>query len=632
MLAQKLKSSCKLISVSFGFISSYLAYHYQRTVDEIKVNQNFDVLHSWVEWRSKMAYEKTESLLMKYCHWLSMSSLFHKMDFTSILIFLAENQKTSFMHDLCIKLLASIEFPQDVDMEYYLNKCDPTTLIGLARSRDVNLQWFSSQSATAGTLPQEIDDDVETLLRCQMEKVIEDIRRSLAIDENKQECSTWLFQKVVNDHIPDDPVPNIMVDLSTERDSISLSAARSKVPLSKHLNNYLKILRQYSANEFVNSNEELSNKIIKVVHNIVSVFANDEDEEKRVDVFQKCGNIIANIACNDENRRCVVHHNFLPLLMQWKSSKETTLQIVADRALVNLDSLDLSANMKKLSDGIYVLYPNCRSREDTDVDVVFIHGIQGSPFYTWRQGDGPDKTMFTKCWPKDWLPADYPNIRVICVQYESVFSDWFLSCPMEDNKRSLDVQAKVIKQKLEDCGVGERPIVWVSHSMGGLITKKMLSLSADKLDQSNILSSTKGLVFYSVPHLGSPFATKTGRARFVLFPSKEVTEVEQNAENLRKLHEEFSELRKRYKIDCLDFGESKPLKLPYVKYGQMIVPPTSSNVGYGRFVLLDTNHQEVCKPISKVDPRYWEVSSMVRKVLQENTKRKKIFMEMCSKD
>ena len=624
MFAQRLKSSCKLISVSFGFITSYLTYQYQQTFgDKLdqRVNQNLDVLHSWIEWRSKMAYATTESLLIKYCQWMSKSTLFHKMDLTSCLIFLAENQNTTFMHDLCIKMLSSIEFPKDMDMEYYLRKCDHTTLIGLARSSDVNLKWFSDMA-----IPRSLLDENTSLSR-DIEAVIQEIRSALLTQDNKgenaQECSTWLFQQVVNEHFPDEPIPNIMNDLSIQRDHHSLlSSDPSEIPLTKHLENYLKILRQYSVNDNVNTNPVLSARVLQIVQQVISLYEDDDKIGKeKYGILEKCGNIVANLACTDANRAEIVKRNYLPLLMRWKGSPNATLQIVADRALANLDSCSGFENgMKRLCDGIYVLHPNCRSRDEAVVDVVFIHGIQGSPFHTWRQGEGADKALFTNCWPKDWLPADYPNIRVICVQYESVFSDWFLSCPLENNKRSVDNQAEVIKQKLEACGVGERPIIWVAHSLGGLIAKRMLSLSNVKTDASNFLTSTKGLVFYSVPHLGSPIATQTGRARFVLFPSKEVSEVEQNSENLRKLHEEFSVLAKNFQIDCLDFGESKPYKIPYVKYRQLIVPPDSSNVGYGRFMLLDTNHQEVCKPVSKVDPRYWEVSAMIRKVLQENTK------------
>ena len=634
MLAQKLRSSCKLISVSFGFITSYLTYQYQQTFGDRldkRVNQNLDVLHGWVEYRSRIAYEKTESLLMTYCQWLSKSAFFHKMDMTSLLIFLAENQNTTFMHELCIKLLASIEFPNDVDIEYYLKKCDSTTLIGLARSNDVNLKWFSSE------LPMQIEnrDEEEASIKvaCHIEQAIHNIQQELlkaddqqpSNEERRQECSSWLFKQVLDDHVQEDPFPNSMNDLSVERDNHTLNAEKPETPLRKHLMNYLKILRQFSTNDVVMNDPVLSSYILDVVREIIELHDTDSFPD-RADILEKCGNIVANLSCIEGNRSAVIDRNYLPILMRWKNCSDETLKkknmlkIVANRVLTNLDAHhgnNQVKGLKRLCDGIYILHPNCRSQDEAVVDVVFVHGIQGSPFYTWRQGKSEDQALFTDCWPKDWLPSDYPNIRVIGVHYESFFSDWFSTCPVEnDDKRSLEVQSAAIKKKLEECGVGDLPIVWVAHSLGGLITKRMLSIS--KEDDSNFLSSTKGAVFYSVPHLGSPVANRTGRARFVLFPSKEVSEVEENSEKLQQLHQDFMELAKQFKIDCLDFGESKPYKIPYVQYGQMIVPQDSCNVGYGRFMLLDTNHQDVCKPVSKVDPRYWEVSAMVRKVLQES--------------
>ena len=636
MFAQKLRSSCKLISVSFGFITSYLTYQYQQTIGDRldkRVNQNLDVIQGWMEYRSRIAYAKTESLLMTYCQWLSKSAFFHKMDMTSLLIFLAENRNTTFMHELCIKLLASIEFPQDVDIEYYLKKCDSSTLIGLARSSDVNLKWFSSE------LPRGIEnkDKEEAFIKVgrDIEEVIHKIQQALMKVENqqqseksdRQECSSWLFQQVLDEHVQDDPFPNSMNDLSVERDHHTLNAEKPEIPLRKHLMNYLKILRQFSTNDLVTNDQVLSSYILDVVREVIELHDIDSFPD-RASVLEKCGNIVANLSCIEGNQSAVIERNFLPILMRWKmcddgasgSQRNNMLMIVADRVLTNLDTHGNHhkiKGLKRLCDGIYVFHPNCRSQDEAAVDVVFVHGIQGSPFYTWRQGKSEDQALFTDCWPKDWLPTDYPNIRVIGVHYESFFSDWFSTCPVEnDGRRSLEVQAAAIKKKLEECGVGERPIVWVAHSLGGLITKRMLSLSNE--DESNFLPSTKGVVFYSVPHLGSPFATKTGRARFVLFPSKEVSEIEHNSEKLQKLHQDFMGLAKRFEIDCLDFGESKPFKIPYLKYAQMVVPPESCNVGYGRFLLLDTNHQDVCKPVSKVDPRYWEVSAMVRKVMQDS--------------
>ena len=40
--------------------------------------------------------------------------------------------------------------------------------------------------------------------------------------------------------------------------------------------------------------------------------------------------------------------------------------------------------------------------------------------------------------------------------------------------KSLSSHSQEMGQALEAAGVGERPIVWITHSMGGLLVKHML--------------------------------------------------------------------------------------------------------------------------------------------------------------
>ena len=194
--------------------------------------------------------------------------------------------------------------------------------------------------------------------------------------------------------------------------------------------------------------------------------------------------------------------------------------------------------------------------------------------------------------------------------YKSTISDWLLSCPQSKDEYSLDRQAKKIRRKLKASGVGERPIVWVTHSMGGLITKKILA----NFDPDELVASTEGIIFYSVPHLGSPIATHSEKASYIVFPSIEVNELSENSPQLMQLHERFTKLlASRPDIECVDFGETVPMSfLPMLK--TLVVPQSSSDVGYGRFLLAEADHQNICKPISKEDLRYLEVDKMIKKI------------------
>lgn len=91
-------------------------------------------------------------------------------------------------------------------------------------------------------------------------------------------------------------------------------------------------------------------------------------------------------------------------------------------------------------------------------DVIFIHGLLGGAFKTWRQKDphlsranisesNSDQypsivreqtiaadMLYTKCWPKDWLARDYPHVRIIVVDYDTHLTEWGRPCPYENER------------------------------------------------------------------------------------------------------------------------------------------------------------------------------------------------------
>lgn len=81
---------------------------------------------------------------------------------------------------------------------------------------------------------------------------------------------------------------------------------------------------------------------------------------------------------------------------------------------------------------------------------------------------------FTNCWPRDWLAQDCNQLRVIGVNYETNLSLWTPICPIEKVKNLAERSDELIEQLLK-VNVGKRPIVWVTHSMGGLLVKSLLN-------------------------------------------------------------------------------------------------------------------------------------------------------------
>lgn len=116
---------------------------------------------------------------------------------------------------------------------------------------------------------------------------------------------------------------------------------------------------------------------------------------------------------------------------------------------------------------------------------------------------------YSACWPGDWLPKDCPGVRVISVNYST---DPYLWRPMwirKRNRSSLTERSREMMDLLVKLGVGVgHPIVWVGHSKGGLFVKQMIvdAWECGKIAYAPFWKSTRGVLFYSVPHRGSPLA------------------------------------------------------------------------------------------------------------------------------
>lgn len=74
--------------------------------------------------------------------------------------------------------------------------------------------------------------------------------------------------------------------------------------------------------------------------------------------------------------------------------------------------------------------------------------------------------------------------------------------------QSLPVWGTVgqLLDSLAAAGVGQRPVVFVCHSMGGILVKEMLLQSMQEgapAHHRQLMEQTAGLVFYATPHHGS---------------------------------------------------------------------------------------------------------------------------------
>uniref|UniRef100_A0A2I3RZJ4 Protein SERAC1 n=1 Tax=Pan troglodytes TaxID=9598 RepID=A0A2I3RZJ4_PANTR len=272
--------------------------------------------------------------------------------------------------------------------------------------------------------------------------------------------------------------------------------------------------------------------------------------------------VIGNMALNEHLHSSIVRSGWVSIMAEAMKSPHIMESSHAARILANLDRETVQ---EKYQDGVYVLHPQYRTSQPIKADVLFIHGLMGAAFKTWRQQDSEqaviekpmeDEDRYTTCWPKTWLAKDCPALRIISVEYDTSLSDWRARCPME--RKSIAFRSNELLRKLRAAGVGDRPVVWISHSMGGLLVKKMLLEASMKPEMSTVINNTRGIIFYSVPHHGSRLAEYSVNIRYLLFPSLEVKELSKDSPALKTLQDDFLEFAKDKNFQVLNFVETLP--------------------------------------------------------------------------
>ena len=132
------------------------------------------------------------------------------------------------------------------------------------------------------------------------------------------------------------------------------------------------------------------------------------------------------------------------------------------------------------------------------IDVVAVHGLQGDAFKTWECSNGT-------LWLRDCLPEEVPSARIMTFGYDSTVAFSNSVAGIED--KALDLLNRLGAQR--DGRTDRRPVVFICHSLGGLVVKKALILAHERSSDrvfEDILINTKAIAFLGVPHKGSDSA------------------------------------------------------------------------------------------------------------------------------
>ncbi|ETN00731.1 hypothetical protein PPTG_17915 [Phytophthora nicotianae INRA-310] len=308
-------------------------------------------------------------------------------------------------------------------------------------------------------------------------------------------------------------------------------------------------------------------------------------------------------------------------LEKWTKSDDIRLEAMAHRARSNRRyqisrqrGEDMDKEVKYL-DGIHPLHLSGSTRDhqsDYDVDIVFVHGLLGCPFSTWTCGEEED-TVWAQQWLLDDMKQEGLNPRVLSVGYDSqLLASGSIWKPMCFEETGSEILSQLNAARV---GCGDRPVVFVTHSLGGVLLKQVLLASDSEENESNLIDNVNGVVFYGVPHHGSPVAQRIQTFKPRQITQHPVTEHLHGTPHLEMLNDWCSEVFEEKEIPCLSVGESLPCRLPVIGVEALVVPSASANPGFGEFVpISDATHVDVCKPATTDDLRY----KLVRKFISKN--------------
>ncbi|KAI9667662.1 MAG: hypothetical protein M1821_000479 [Bathelium mastoideum] len=260
--------------------------------------------------------------------------------------------------------------------------------------------------------------------------------------------------------------------------------------------------------------------------------------------------------------------------------------------------------------GVKVLH-NPRS---ADVDIIFVHGLTGSAYTTWlHKGSGVHG-------PKDLFPQDLENARIMTFGYDADIVNFWNHAAQDE----LPGYANDLLGGLAGARSGlatHRRILFVAHSLGGLLIQHALCLSRDSRFShlQSIERHTIGVCFLGTPHHGSDHADWGSTLANIVKIVKPVNTnllkiLQRGSDQLAAVRDSFHNLLEKRKLEGSTVGVVCFYEqLPHLK--SFIVPKESAVMAGELSYPIRANHMNMTKFPSKEDKGYRDVLREIRRLV-----------------
>ncbi|KAJ4123946.1 hypothetical protein NW765_006991 [Fusarium oxysporum] len=242
-------------------------------------------------------------------------------------------------------------------------------------------------------------------------------------------------------------------------------------------------------------------------------------------------------------------------------------------------------------DGIEVLV----NPPDANLDICFVHGLTGNRTSTWTaRGQA-------FCWPEALLPLELPKACILTYGYDA----YVVSKSVASSNRLIDHAMNLLTDLTNDRrrrNASSRPLIFVAHSLGGLVCKEAILLSRSNPNRSrqDIFISIKGIVFMGTPHKGSWMADwsriPAGALGLAKSTNKSLLQVLQTSNQyLESIHVRFLSMMREQReggrqLEVVCFFEELPLST----LGKVVSKESATFEGYDP-ITIHANHGDMVK-------------------------------------
>jgi pimeloyl-ACP methyl ester carboxylesterase len=240
---------------------------------------------------------------------------------------------------------------------------------------------------------------------------------------------------------------------------------------------------------------------------------------------------------------------------------------------------------------------------------IFVHGLTGDPLEAWTSS-APVNAL----WPQ-WLAEDLEGLAVYSIGYDAPVSD-----RVRATMRPVDIASNVLNRLLVEPRFNEGEVIFIGHSLGGLVIKMMLRRAA--AEAPSFIARVRKVAFLATPHSGADLAAWGDLLRVLVRPSPAALSLVRNDAILRELNEAYRNLARDREIVHLILTERRPLVYPYKtllgvtfrKNLGMIVKPDSGDPGLASNPIpIPADHIAIAKPANRDDDIYKHIRSFIER-------------------